>query len=202
MARKPMCMVTIVIGQRYQDDFNRMSKARLEAYCKRHGYDLRIVTNVIRALPGKKLTWQKILLPELDWWRDYEQICVLDSDILIANDAPPLPIIPPGKIGCVPDKLADQINSGVLVYHPDETIAACMRETLKDTDPFWDQRALTRVMNETDMYFAIDPSFNRQFFFRCWTIFSSIFGRHWFYHACASKDKLRLIQCVLAVTRR
>lgn len=202
MSRTATCIATIVIGQKYQQDFDRFSRARIERYCARHGYDLKIVTGVIRELPGKKLTWQKILLPELPWWKDYEQICVLDSDILIARDAPALPVIPQGKIGCVPDKLPNQINSGVLVYHPDETIAACLKETLKDNDPFWDQRALTQVMAQQNMALTIDSRFNRLFFFKCWSLPGSLFLRQWFYHACASKAKLNLIYYWLKLTFR
>lgn len=202
MRQTTTCIATIVIGETYQNSFDRFSRERLERYCARHGYDLKILTTVVRELPGKKLTWQKILLPELPWWKDYEQVCVMDSDILVAHDAPALPVIPHGKIGCVPDKLPNQINSGVLVYHPDETIAACMKEALKDTDPFWDQRALSQTMAPQSMALTIDPRFNRLFLFKCWSFPASLFQNHWFYHACASKTKLHLIHVWLKLTRR
>jgi hypothetical protein len=202
MRQATTCIATIVIGETYQHDFDFFSRERLESYCKRHGYDLRILTTAIRDLPSKKLTWQKALLPELPWWKDYEQVCVLDSDILIAHDAPALPVIPPGKIGCVPDKLPNQINSGVLIYQPDDTIAACFQETLIDQDPFWDQRALTRVMEASNRALTIDLRFNRLLFFKCWTFPGSLFRRHWFYHACANKTKLRFIHFWLNLTGR
>lgn len=202
MSQKKTCVATIVIGDKYQRSFDHFSRARLERYCARHGYDLKLLTTVIRALPGKKLTWQKILLPELAWWTDYEQVCVLDSDILVAHDAPALPVIPHGKIGCVPDKLPDQINSGVLIYHPDETIAACMKEALKDDDPFWDQRALSQAMEPQHMALTIDSRFNRLFFFKCWSLPASLFQSHWFYHACASKTKLHFIHYWLKLIGR
>jgi hypothetical protein len=191
-----------MIGETYQHSFDRFSRERLERYCARHGYDLKILTTVIRELPGKKLTWQKILLPELPWWKDYEQVCVLDSDILVAYDAPALPVIPHGKIGCVQDKLPNQINSGVLVYHPDETIATVMKEALKDNEPYWDQRALSQAMAPQSMALTIDSRFNRLFFFKCWSFPASLLRRHWFYHACSSKAKLRLIHFWLKLTAR
>ena len=202
MSQATTCIATIVIGKTYQQSFDFFSRERLVRYCKRHGYDLRILTTAIRDLPGKKLTWQKTLLPELPWWKDYEQVCVLDSDILIAQDAPALPVIPPGKIGCVPDKLPNQINSGVLIYQPDDAIAACFEEALKDQDPFWDQRALSQVMTPKNMAWLIDTRFNRLFFFMCWTFPRSLFQRHWFYHACSSKTKLHLIHFWLKLTGR
>jgi len=202
MKQATTCIVTIVIGEKYQQSFDHFSRVRLERYCDRHGYDLKILTTVIRELPGKKLTWQKILLLELPWWKDYEQICVLDSDIIVATNAPALPVIPHGKIGCVPDKLPNQINSGVLIYHPDETIAACMKEALKDTDPFWDQRALSQAMEPNKMALTIDSRFNRLFFFKCWSLPGSLFRPQWFYHACASKRKLSFIHLWLKLTFR
>ena len=202
MRQTTTCIATIVIGEKYQHSFNRFSRERLERYCACHGYDLKILTTVIRELPGKKLTWQKILLPELPWWKDYEQVCVLDSDILVAYDAPALPVIPHGKIGCVQDKLPNQINSGVLVYHPDETIATVMKEALKDNEPYWDQRALSQAMAPQSMALTIDSRFNRLFFFKCWSFPASLLRRHWFYHACSSKAKLRLIHFWLKLTAR
>lgn len=202
MKQAATCIATIVIGKTYQQAFDLFSRERLVRYCKRHGYDLRILTTAIRDLPGKKLTWQKILLPELPWWKDYEHVCVLDSDILIAHDAPALPVIPSGKIGCVPDKLPKQINSGVLIYQPDDAIATCFQETLKDQDPFWDQRALSQVMEANNRALTIDSRFNRLLFFKCWSLPGSLFRRHWFYHACANKTKLRFIHFWLNLTGR
>jgi hypothetical protein len=187
------CLATIVIGERYQRDFNRFCRSRLEHYGARWGYDTRVLTAAIRDLPGKKLTWQKLLLPELPWWSDYGQICIMDSDILVSHDAPALPVIPSGRIGCVPDKLANQINSGVLVYAPGHAVADCFAKALEDPDPYWDQRALSRVMRERGMETTIDPRFNRQFYLRCRSLPASLFKRHWFYHACADKSKTSLI---------
>jgi hypothetical protein len=196
------CVATIVIGDAYLRDFNRSCRSRLERYCARHGYDLKVLSSVIRNLPGKKLTWQKILLPELPWWQDYDQVCVMDSDVLVANDAPALPVIPAGQIGCVPDKLPDQINSGVLVYAPGRAVAECFAEALKDTDPLWDQRALSRVMRERGMETMIDPRFNRQVFLRCRSLPATLFKRHWLYHACADKSKARAIHYWLRLCGR
>ncbi len=187
------CLATIVIGESYRRAFDRYCRSRLERYCARHGYDLKILTSVIRELPGKKLTWQKVLLPELPWWKGYGQICIMDSDVLVANDAPALPVIPADRIGCVPDKLPDQINSGVLIYAPGRAVADCFAEALEDPEPFWDQRALSRVLRDRGMETRIDPRFNRQFYFRCRSLPSSLFARHWFYHACAGKGKIKLI---------
>ncbi len=202
MKQARTCVTTIVIGERYQRDFDRFCRARLERYCDRHGYDVRVLTDAICDLPGKKLTWQKILLPQLPWWSHYDQICMMDSDILVSNDAPSLPVVPPGRIGCVPDKLPGQINSGVLVYAPGEAVADCFAETLKDPEPFWDQRALSRVMRERNMETTLDERFNRQVFLRCRSLPSTLFRRHWFYHALSDKSKIVLIHRWLKMAGR
>lgn len=195
-------LCTIVVGESYQAAFDRFSRKRFDNYARRHGYDPIILTHPVRDLPGKKFTWQKLCLPDLPWWREYDQVIFVDADILIARDAPPLPVMPPGKIGGVPDKLPYQINSGVLVYHPDDSIRSLFEEALLDTDPFWDQRALTRVMLDRRMEKTIDSRFNRQFYFQCWSIFGSLFHRQWFYHACHGKIKLPFISTWLSLTFR
>ena len=191
------CLVTIVIGDKFNALYNEFSRARFEASCRKWGYDLKVITEPVRDLPGKKLTWQKQCLQDLPWFNQYDKICFMDSDILIAKDAPELPDVPPGKIGCVLDKGPFQVNSGVLIFQPGPEVVAVFEESLKDTDPFWDQKSLTRVLQETGRIHLIDRHFHRMFYLRCWTAFGSIFGRHWVYHALHGKKKLKLIQRLL-----
>lgn len=199
---KKTALCTIVVGKKYIEAFDRYSRKRFEGYARRHGYDPIVLTEPVRDLEGKKFTWQKLCLPDLPWWREYEQVAFLDADIIIARDAPALPVMPPGKIGVVPDKLPFQVNSGVLVYKPDDAIKSLFDEALLDGDPFWDQRALSRVMFYRKMEKVIDRRFNRQFYFACWSIFSSLFRRQWFYHACHGKIKLPFISAWLGLTFR
>lgn len=202
MSTSKTALCTIVVGAAYLAAFERYSRKRFERYAARHGYDTFIITEPVRDLPGRKFTWQKLCLPDLSWWWDYDQVIFVDADILIARDAPALPVMPAGKIGGVPDKLPYQINSGVLVYHPDDSIKKLFDEALLDEDPFWDQRALTRVMLYRNMEKLIDTRFNRQFYFKCWSIFGSLFRRQWFYHACHGKIKLPFIHTWLRMTFR
>ncbi len=195
-------LVTIVIGEAFERLYDQYVRRRFEQYAARHGYELRVVSAPIRPLPGKKLTWQKLCLMDLPWFNSYDQIAFADADILIAHDAPPLPIIPPGKIAAVPDKLPYQMNSGVLVYHPGPEIAAVFEEALQDPDPFWDQKALTRSLLYRRMDEPLDPRFNRQFYFKCWSLPGSLLRRHWFYHACHGKTKLPFLHAWLKLQMR
>ena len=196
-------LVAIVIGDAYRRIYEQFIRARFEAYARRHGYELRVIDRPIRDLPGKKFTWQKLLLPETPWFGDYDRIAFVDSDIFIARDAPELPAVPDGKVGLVPDKGAPfQYNSGVLIYRPGPAIADAFAEALKDPDPFWDQWALTRVLQARGMDHAIDRRFNRLVYVRCWSLPGTLFGRHWFYHALCGKSKLKLADRLLRLQGR
>ncbi len=195
-------LVTIVIGAAYEELFRRYVRTRFERYAARHGYDLKVVSAVIRELPGKKMTWQKLCLMDLPWFKDYDQIIFVDADILIARDAPALPVVPPGKVGGVHDKLPYQMNSGVLVYRPGPEIVAVFEEALLDPDPFWDQKALTRSLLYRRMEEPIDARFNRQVYFKCWTLPGSLFRRQGFYHACHGKAKMPFLHAWLKLQLR
>ena len=199
-------LVCIVIGEKYRAIYDRYIRARLEGYAKRHGYDLRLIEQPILDLPGKKFTWQKLCLPELPWFYDYDRLAVLDSDILIASDAPALPEVPDGKVGLVADKGTDQMpvqyNSGVLIYRPTAAVADAFAEARKDPEPFWDQWALTRVLRARGMDHLIDRRFNRMVYVRCWSLPGTLLGRHWFYHALCGKSKLDLANNLLRLQGR
>jgi len=195
-------LVTIVIGEAYQKLFQRYAAKRFRAYAERCGYDAKIISEKIRDMPDKKLTWQKMCLADLPWLQEYEQVIILDSDILIARDAPPFPVAPAGKILAALDKGAFQVNSGVMAYRPGTEITAIMNETLKDTEPYWDQRALTKVLQGTGRLQPLDPRFHCMFYVRSWWIFPALFRRNWFYHALCSKKKLALIEWLLLGRRR
>lgn len=195
-------LVTIAIGDRFQQLYQRFARDRFEGYASRHGYDLRVITEPVRDIPGKKLTWQKLCLGDVPWFSDYDRIACLDSDILIARDAPALPEVLPGLVGCALDKGPFQINSGVLIYRPGPDIVALFEDALKDDDPFWDQKALTRVLQERGRYHLIDRRFHCMFYVRSWSVFRSVFQRHWFYHALHGKRKLELIERLLKLQGR
>ena len=191
-------IVTIVIGQKYAELFDAYSRERFEQYAKRHGYDPLVITQPIRDLPGKKFTWQKCCLNDLEWVRDKEQVIFLDSDTVIARDAPAFPVIAPGKVGGVMDKPPAGLNSGVLVFQPGPAVAGFFEEALRDPDPFWDQVAIERVLRAHSALELIDPRYHCMFYVRSWRILPALFQRHWIYHALHGKSKLALIRWLLA----
>lgn len=194
-------LVTIVIGDRYREIYDRYIRARFERYAARHGYDLKVIDQPILDLPGKKFTWQKLCMAHVPWFRDYDRLAVLDSDIFIARDAPALPAVPDGKVGLIADKPTAQMpvhyNSGVLIYQPCDAVADAFAEARTDPEPFWDQWALTRVLRARGMDHLIDPRFNRLVYVRCWSFPGTVLTRQWFYHALCGKRKLDLVDHLL-----
>jgi len=195
-------LVSIVIGERYQALFDEFSRARFEQYAARHGYETLLVTEPIRDLPGKKLTWQKCCLHDLEWVRELDQVVFLDSDILIAHDAPALPEVPPEKVGGALDKPPAGLNSGVLLFRPGEKVKSWFDEALEDPDPFWDQVALDRILKREKALHLIDPRFHCMFYVRSLRLFPAVFRRQWFYHSLHGKKKLVLIDRLLKLQRR
>lgn len=195
-------LVTIVIGPKYEELFDQYSRSRFEDYARRHGYDSLVVDRPIRELPGKKFTWQKCCLLDLEWVRSKDMIAFLDSDTLITRDAPRLPVVDAGKVGGVMDKPPAGLNSGVLLFRPSEKVAAMFEEALLDSDPFWDQIAIERVLRANDALQLIDRKFHCMFYVRSWTIFRAVFRRNWIYHALHGKSKLSLIDRLLKLQRR
>ncbi|MEI8313534.1 MAG: hypothetical protein WCH98_22525 [Verrucomicrobiota bacterium] len=120
-------LVTIVIGQKYTELFNGFSRSRFEYYARRHGYETLVVDKPIRELPGKKLTWQKCCLHDLEWVRSMDMVAFLDSDILIAKDAPALPLVEPGKVGGVMDKPRPDSTAGSWFSVPARKSPRCSR---------------------------------------------------------------------------
>ena len=195
-------LVTIVIGPKYSELFEQYSLSRFHDYAHRHGYETLIVDKPIRDLPGKKLTWQKCCLHDLEWVRSKDLVAFLDSDTLIAKDAPPLPPVEFGKIGGVMDKPPAGLNSGVLIFRPGKEVEAMFEEALLDRDPFWDQVALERVVRKNNALQLIDPRFHCMFYIRSWRFFSALFKRHWIYHSLHGKSKLAIIHRLLRIQRR
>lgn len=195
-------LVTIVIGEKYTALFDEFSRRRFEDYAARHGYEMLVVDRPVRELPGKKLTWQKCCLHDLEWIRSKDMVAFLDSDILIAKDAPALPLVEPGKVGGVMDKPPAGLNSGVLVFRPGAEVAAMFEEALLDPDPFWDQVALDRVLRKNNALQLIDSRFHCMFYVRSRRIFGALFRRNWIYHSLHGKSKLAIISRLLAIQGR
>jgi hypothetical protein len=85
-----VCFGVISIGQLYTKEFNELFKPSLVEYTTKHGYDLKVFTEALD--PAQKhpetISFQKCLVPGM--LADYDWVVVLDADIYIEKDAPPI----------------------------------------------------------------------------------------------------------------
>lgn len=95
-----VCFGIISIGKSYLEEFERLFKPSVSAYCQKYGYDLKVFTDFLdstRKHPDT-ISFQKCLVPSL--LTDYDLVVVLDADIYIQNNAPPIHLVELGdKIG-------------------------------------------------------------------------------------------------------
>ena len=85
-----VCIGVISVGRTYLEEFERLFKPSVIAYCQKYGYDLKIFTDFLdptRRQPDT-ISFQKCLVP--DKLREYDLVVVLDADIYIEPHAPPI----------------------------------------------------------------------------------------------------------------
>jgi hypothetical protein len=89
-------LATIVIGDKYINEYNILFRKSHELYAKKHGYDFKIVTNFLETSLSKShrstISFQKILIGCQDWSTEYDYIIIIDADILINTNAPQISI--------------------------------------------------------------------------------------------------------------
>ncbi len=98
-------IVTLNIGQQYQNSWRNICRKGWQAYCERHDFDL---INLDKRLDSSERAnkrspaWQKLLILSQDWSDKYDRIVWVDSDIIVNPAAPSIVDgIPDEKIGCI-----------------------------------------------------------------------------------------------------
>lgn len=85
------CLVTICIGEKYLDQYNSLFKESQEKYAKKCGYDFKVITDYISEPKHPDLiSFNKILVSEYNWEKEYDFIIFVDADIIINENTPPL----------------------------------------------------------------------------------------------------------------
>jgi lipopolysaccharide biosynthesis glycosyltransferase len=107
-----VCLGIISIGKLYLQEFEKLFKPSVVAYCQKYGYDLKIFTDFLD--PKHKhpdtISFQKCLVPSL--LMDYDLVVVLDADIYIEDHAPAIHFHElHDKIGIV-DEVAQSTSEG------------------------------------------------------------------------------------------
>jgi hypothetical protein len=85
MPKNNKAIVTLVIGERYVNLWNKYCKSTWEPYAEQHGYDLVIIdefidTNKDTAL-SRSIHWQKLLILEHPATQGYDHLVWVDTDI-------------------------------------------------------------------------------------------------------------------------
>jgi hypothetical protein len=107
MNEAKVAIVIFVVGDNYIKTFNLIFKNSVEKYCKRHNYDLHLLTELLVPLEPfnkKKFFWQRFLIPSLPQFQKYDYVVTMDSDIYINENAPPFPLIHSSKIGVINER--------------------------------------------------------------------------------------------------
>jgi len=99
-------IVTLAIGEKYQLMFEEFCRQNWEAYAKKYGYDLIVLTDPLdntRRASERSPSWQKLLILSQEWSNRYDRIVWIDTDIIINNqNARDICIgIPLEKIGAI-----------------------------------------------------------------------------------------------------
>lgn len=102
-----IAVVVMIVGEKYVREFENNYKGSVSHYCERHGYDFYVLDQLIMPLEPfdrKKFFWQRFLIPSLPELKSYDYVLVIDADIFISPIAPALPILQPGKFGCINER--------------------------------------------------------------------------------------------------
>lgn len=99
-------VVTLAVGDDHLAEFMALAKGTWEPYCRRHGYDLIVLTEPIDTQADtdvKPIHWQKLLVGQMPGAEKYEHMVWVDTDILINHHLAPCIAsqLTEGRIGAV-----------------------------------------------------------------------------------------------------
>lgn len=84
-----VALVTLLIGEKYVDSFNRYARDSWEIYCKKYGFDLILIDHSLDDTElgrSRSPSWQKLLILSQEWSKNYDRIIWVDSDVIINNE--------------------------------------------------------------------------------------------------------------------
>ena len=86
-------LVTISIGDKYTEIYNRLFRKSQENYANKHGYDFKVITDYLDPTYKEhkiSMYFQKVLVCSQDWSSEYDYIVYIDSDVYININSPPI----------------------------------------------------------------------------------------------------------------
>jgi hypothetical protein len=85
------CLVTICLGEKYLQQYNRLFRPSQEKYAKKCGYEFKVITDYIKEPKHPDLiSFNKSLVCDYNWNKEYDFIIFIDADIIINENTPPI----------------------------------------------------------------------------------------------------------------
>lgn len=87
-----VCLLTLAIGEKYIEMYNRLFRPSQENYARKCGYDFRVLDDYLDKdhTDPKTITLNKMLVCSQPWSAEYDFIVFVDADILINIKSPPI----------------------------------------------------------------------------------------------------------------
>lgn len=106
MSKLRKAIVTLTIGEKYEQIFKVLCKSNWRKYCDKYDYDLIAINrNLDNSQRSRERSpaWQKLLILSQEWSLSYDQIVWIDTDVLInAENSPCIAsLVPLDKFGAV-----------------------------------------------------------------------------------------------------
>lgn len=79
-------IVTLTIGSKYEEMYNKYCKNNWQKYCEKFNYDLIVINKALdfsKRSNERSPAWQKLLILSQEWSKKYDQIVWIDSDVII-----------------------------------------------------------------------------------------------------------------------
>jgi hypothetical protein len=85
-------LVTLAIGHKYLEEYNRLFRKSQEDYAKKNNYDFKVITDYLNPMitHPHTISFNKILVCSQDWSTKYDYIIFVDADIFININSPPI----------------------------------------------------------------------------------------------------------------
>ena len=129
------CVVTLAIGDKYLNQYNKLFRPSNEFYAAKHGYDFKVITQYLdpNLADLNSVTIHKYLLCSQEWSSQYDYLIVIDADILINKNSPPVPFELLGdKVGMVDEACQPSLEKRVAIQrahgwelYPTDYMALC-----------------------------------------------------------------------------
>jgi hypothetical protein len=85
------CLVTICIGEKYLNEYNKLFRPSHEKYATKCGYDFKVITDFIKEPKHVSvISFNKVIVCDYNWDKEYDFIIFIDADIIINMNTPPI----------------------------------------------------------------------------------------------------------------